>query len=214
MHTDAVQAFGKIPVDAVGLGVDLLSLSAHKLHGPKGVGALYMAKGVELESLVHGGGQEFGLRSGTENIAGIAGLGRAAELMSGWLSKRDEVAALRDSLESGLREIIPGMKVNGHPVERLPNTLNAVLPGLRGESVVLALDRHGVRISSGSACKSGSPKPSHVLLAIGLSEEEAHCSIRISLGTESTADDVERTLSALGEVIRSSKNIVRFVPCR
>ncbi len=214
MHTDAVQAFGKVPVNALDLGVDLLSVSSHKLHGPKGVGALYVAKDVEMESLVHGGGQEFGLRSGTENVTGIAGFGRAADLMSGWLSERDRVAALRDSLEAGLRGLVPGMKVNGHPSERLPNTLNAVLPGFRGESVVLALDRHGVRISSGSACKSGSPKPSHVLLATGLSEEEAHCSIRISLGQDSTVDDIERTVAALGDVIGSSKKIVRFVPCR
>jgi cysteine desulfurase NifS len=214
VHTDAVQAFGKIPINAVDLGVDLLSVSAHKLHGPKGLGALYTVKDVEMENLVHGGGQEFGLRAGTENVAGIAGFGRAAELIPGWLSKGARLAALRDSLESGLREIVPGIKINGHPVKRLPNTLNAVLPGFRGESVVLVLDRYGIRVSSGSACKSGSPKPSHVLLAIGLSEEEAHCSIRISLGTDSTADDMERTISALNEVIRNSKNIVRFVPCR
>jgi cysteine desulfurase NifS len=214
MHTDAVQAFGKVPVNVAALGVDLLSVSAHKLHGPKGIGALYAAKGVEVESLVHGGGQEFGMRSGTENVAGIAGFGQAAELMGGWLSKRDRVRVLRDSLESALRGLVPGMKVNGRQAERLPNTLSAVLPGFRGESVVLALDRYGVRISSGSACKSGSPKPSHVLLAIGLSEEEAHCSIRLSLGTDSTAGEMEQAISSLGKVIRSSKNIVRFVPCR
>ena len=214
MHTDAVQAFGKVPVNIADLGVDMLSVSAHKLHGPKGVGALYLAKGADLESLVHGGGQEFGMRSGTENVLGIAGFGRAAELMSGWLSKREQVRSLRDSLESALKGLVPDMKVNGHPAERLPNTLNAVLPGLRGESVVLALDRYGVRVSSGSACKSGSPKPSHVLLAIGLSEEEAHCSIRISLGPGNTIDEIERTISVLGEVIGSSRNIVRFVPCR
>jgi cysteine desulfurase NifS len=214
MHTDAVQAFGKIPVNAAGLGVDLLSVSAHKLHGPKGVGALYLEKGADLESLVHGGGQEFGLRSGTENVAGIAGFGCAAELSPGWLSERNRVAALRDSLEAELRGLVPGMKVNGHPEERLPNTLNVVLPGFRGESVVLALDRHGIRLSSGSACKSGSPKPSHVLLAIGLSEEEAHCSVRISLGTHSTAEEMKLTISAFEQVVGSSKNIVRFVPCR
>lgn len=214
MHTDAVQAFGKVPVNAIDLGVDLLSVSAHKLHGPKGVGALFIAKKVEMDSLVHGGGQEFGIRSGTENVAGIAGFGRAAELMLEQLSKRDQVRSLRDSLESALRGLVPGMKINGHPTVRLPNTLNVVLPGLRGESVVLALDRYGIRVSSGSACKSGSPKPSHVLLAIGLSEEEAHCSIRMSLGTESTAGDMERTASVLAEVIRGSGSIARFVPCR
>jgi cysteine sulfinate desulfinase/cysteine desulfurase-like protein len=214
MHTDAVQAFGKVPVDAISLGVDLLSVSAHKLHGPKGVGALYVARDVEIESLVHGGGQEFGLRSGTENVAGISGFGRAAELLPGWLSERGRIAALRDSLEAGLKGLVPGIKITGHPAERLPNTLNVVLPGFRGESLVLALDRYGIRLSSGSACKSGSPKPSHVLLATGLSEEEAHCSIRISLGTDSTVDDIEKTVAAFGEVIGSSKNVVRFVPCR
>ncbi|MFI5294989.1 MAG: IscS subfamily cysteine desulfurase [Thermodesulfovibrionales bacterium] len=214
MHTDAVQAFGKVPVNVAELGVDMLSISAHKLHGPKGVGALYTAKGVELESLVHGGGQELGMRSGTENVLGIAGFGHAAELMSEWLSKMARVRALRDSLESALKGLVPDMKVNGHPTERLPNTLNVVLPGLRGESIVLALDRYGVRVSSGSACKSGSPNPSHVLLALGLSEEEAHCSVRISLGSGSTVNDIELTVSALGEIIKSSRNIVRFVPCR
>ncbi|MGO9415565.1 MAG: IscS subfamily cysteine desulfurase [Syntrophobacteraceae bacterium] len=214
MHTDAVQAFGKVPVNVAELGVDMLSVSAHKVHGPKGVGALYIAKGVGVESLVHGGGQEFGMRAGTENVLGIAGFGRAAELMSGSFSNRARVCSLRDSLEAALKGLVPGMKVNGHPVERLPNTLNAVLPGFRGESIVLALDRRGVRISSGSACKSGSARPSHALLAIGLSEEEAHCSIRISLGVGTTIDEIERAISALGEVIRSSRNIVRFVPCR
>jgi cysteine desulfurase NifS len=214
MHTDAVQAFGKIPVNIADLGVDMLSVSAHKLHGPKGVGALYTAKGVEVEKIVHGGGQEFGMRSGTENILGIAGFGRAAELLPEWLSKGERLRTLRDSLESAVRVLVPGMRVNGHPAERLPNTLNIVLPGFRGESIVFALDRHGVRVSSGSACKSGSPKASHVLLAMGLSEEEAHCSVRISLGTDSTADDIERTVSALGEVTGNSKSVVRFVPCR
>jgi cysteine desulfurase NifS len=213
-HTDAVQAAGKIPIDVEALGVDFLTMSGHKIHGPKGIGVLYMRKGAVLEPLIHGGKQEGGLRAGTENAPGIAGLGTAAELALKNLPLMANVRKLRDRLEKGIKELVPGSHVNGDTADRLPNTLNMTLPGMRGESVVLALDQKGVSLSSGSACRSGSPKPSHVLLALGLSEEEAHCSIRMSLGIENTIEEIERTLSLLGDIIKTSKNTVRFVPCR
>ena len=215
-HTDAVQALGKIPIDTQQLDVDLLSLSAHKAHGPKGVGALYVRKGIELSPLIDGGGQEHELRSGTENVPGIVGFGRASDLAARWLSQDEagRISGLRDRLERGIRELIPAAKLNGHPSERLPNTLNLSLPGMRGESLVLFLDRHGVYFSSGSACKSGNPDPSHVLLAIGLTEEEAHCTVRFSLGVDTDESDIDYVLEALGEVIRESQSSVRFVSCR
>ncbi len=148
-HTDAVQAIGKIPVNIDDLGVDLLSLSGHRFHGPKGVGVLYVREGIELESLVHGGQQERGLRAGTENVAAIAGSGKAAELAAASLYEAAEMAVLRDQLETGMPSLVPGAVCNGHPTLRLPNTLNMILPGLRGESVVIALGRRGIALSSG-----------------------------------------------------------------
>ncbi|MCB2226108.1 MAG: aminotransferase class V-fold PLP-dependent enzyme [Desulfarculaceae bacterium] len=214
-HTDAVQAVGKIPLNVGELGVDFLSLSGHKLHGPKGVGALYARQGLELAPLVHGGGQEGGRRAGTENTASVVGLGAAAELAARSLGKMGgQVAALRDRLWSGIRELVPDARLNGPREGRLPNTLSVSLPGIRGESLVLALDQKGVALSSGSACRAGSPEPSHALLAMGLSDEEAHCALRFSLGRENTADEIERTLQLMRQVIAESENLVRFVPCR
>ena len=213
-HTDAVQAVGKIEVDVEELGVDLLSLSGHKFHGPKGVGALFVKKGVELESLIHGGKQESGLRAGTHNVPAIVGLGKAAELALRSLPKSENTKKLRDRLESGIREIIPEVALNGHPEERLPNTLNLTLPGLRGESLVIALDQHGVSLSSGSACKSGSPEPTHVLMAMGKSEAEAHCSLRFSLSHEITAKDIDETVTSLKQVLDEMETTVRFLPCK
>ncbi|MCF8094374.1 MAG: IscS subfamily cysteine desulfurase [Desulfobacteraceae bacterium] len=211
-HTDAVQAFGKIPIYLE--GIDLLSVSAHKVYGPKGVGALYIAKGVDMEPLVHGGGQEFGLRSGTENLPGIAGFARAAERIPETLSDAKRFQDLRDRLWTGIGTIIRDCRLNGHPRHRLPNTLNITLPGFRGESVVLEMARHGICFSSGSACHSGSSEPSHALLAMGLSKEEAHCALRFSLGRHNTRDEVERVLKKLEKTLTESKNIVHFVPCR
>jgi cysteine desulfurase NifS len=213
-HTDAVQAVGKIPVDVKAWGVDLLTLSGHKFHGPKGVGALYVRRGVELESLVHGGSQENRRRAGTENVLGIVGLGKSAELAVKRLPDVARVARMRDRLQAALAELVPEMTVNGHRVHRLPNTLSVTLPGMRGESVVLALDRKGVSLSSGSACRSGSPEPSHALLALGIGEEAAHCALRFSLGHDNTDADIDRTIALLDEVIRDSRATVRFVPCR
>lgn len=213
-HTDCVQGVGKIPIDVEAIGVDFLSISGHKLYGPKGVGGLYIRDGLFPEPLVHGGKQEYGLRAGTENLIGIAGFGKASEVALKNLFHMNKVRELRDRLEEGIRKLIPEVKLNGHGVERLPNTLNMSLPGMRGESLVLALDQKGVSLSSGSACRAGSPEPSHVLLAMGLSVEEAHCSLRFSLGSETTEEEIEETVLLLGEVIHNSKNIVRFIPCR
>ena len=213
-HTDAVQAAGKIAVDVDELGVDLLSLSAHKFHGPKGVGALFVRRGVKLEPLIHGGGQERGLRGGTENVASIVGIGKAAELARRAPHNGSRMAALRDRLEEGIRELLPDARLNGHPERRLPNTLNMTLPGLRGESLAVAMDQHGASLSSGSACKSGSPEPTHVLMAMGKTSEEAHCAVRFSLSQDTTDDDIEDTLTALGHVLIEMETTVRFLPCK
>jgi len=213
-HTDAVQAVGKIKVDVEDLGVDMLSISGHKFHAPKGIGALYVRKGVELEPLIHGGKQEGGLRAGTENVPAITGLGKAAELALYSLRDYDRVRALRDKLEAGIRKLVPGSRLNGHRENRLPNTLNMTLPGLRGESLVLALDQYGVYFSSGSACKSGSPEPTHVLIAMGRTEEEAHCAVRFSLSLSTTEEDIDETLSALATVLEEMETVVRLVPCK
>jgi cysteine desulfurase NifS len=209
-HTDAVQAIGKIEVDVEAWDVDLLSLSGHKFHGPKGVGALYVRKGVRLEPVVHGGKQEGGLRGGTENVPSIVGLGVAAELAVNAVRNGSELAALRDALEAGVRKLIPDAQLNGHRDRRLPNTLNLTLPGLRGESLVVALDQHGVSLSSGSACKSGSPDPTHVLIAMGRGDADAHCSVRFSLSHQTSQDDIEGTLAALTTVLEELETTVRL----
>jgi cysteine desulfurase NifS len=213
-HTDAVQAVGKIKVDVEALGVDMLSISGHKFHAPKGVGALYVKKDVELEPLIHGGKQENRLRAGTENVPAIVGLGQAAELSLHALQDSDKMQALRDKLENEIRELVPDAQLNGHSVNRLPNTLNLTLPDLRGESLVVALDQHGISLSSGSACKSGSPLPTHVLMAMGRTEEEAHCSVRFSLSHDTTDKDIDETVSALAQVLEEMETTVRFLPCK
>ena len=213
-HTDAVQAVGKIPVNVDDLNVDLLSLSAHKFHGPKGVGALYVRKGVALEPLIHGGSQEGALRAGTENVPAIAGLGKAAELAAQAPAKQGEVARLRDRLEAGIRKLIAGAALNGAADQRLPGTLNLTLPELRGESLVIALNQRGVSLSSGSACKSGSPEPTHVLRAMRRTDAEAHCSVRFSVSTLTTEAEIDATLTTLASVLREMKTTVRFLPCK
>jgi cysteine desulfurase len=198
LHTDAVQAAGKVPVSVESLGVDLLSLSAHKLYGPKGVGALYVRKGTELEPLMHGGHHERDRRPGTENVPGIVGLGAAAELAA---RKLDEdarrIAALRDRLQTGILEQISDVRVNGDIAHRQPNTLNVSFDGLKGESLVMALDLEEVACSTGAACSSGSTEPSHVLTAMGLSKEAARGSLRLSLGRYNSEADVEEALAAI-----------------
>ena len=213
-HCDAVQAVGKIKVDVEDLGIDMLTVSGHKFHGPKGVAALFVRKGIELEPLIHGGKQESGLRGGTENVPAIVGLGKAAELALHALEKSPKTRALRDRLEAGVRGLIPEARSNGHPKQRLPNILNLTLPGLRGESVVVAMDLHGVSLSSGSACKSGSPEPTHVLIAMGKTAEEAHCSVRFSLSHDLTETDIDDTITALEHVLMEMETTVRFLPCK
>ncbi|UCF64890.1 MAG: IscS subfamily cysteine desulfurase, partial [bacterium] len=213
-HTDAVQAAGKVQIDVEDLQVDLITLSGHKFHGPKGVGALYVKKGIQLEPLIHGGKQEKSLRAGTENIPGIVGMGKAAELALKSVQKTDQISRNRDLLEQGIIKLIPAARLNGHLKHRLPNTLNMTLPELRGESIVVAMDQHGIALSSGSACKAGSPDPTHVLLAMGRSAEEAHCSVRFSLSERTTENDIETTLGALQEVLEEMESTVRFLPCK
>jgi cysteine desulfurase NifS len=212
-HTDAVQAIGKIKVDIQDLGVDMLSLSGHKFHAPKGVGALYVRKGIELEPLIHGGKQERGIRAGTENVPAIVGLGKAAELATSTPLNLEHIRDLRDKLEEGIRNLVTDATLNGHRENRLPNTLNLTLPGLRGESIVIALDRHGISLSSGSACKSGSPEPTHVLIAMGRTKEQAHCSVRFSLSRYTMKEEIDYTVSALEQVLKE-KDLVRLMPCR
>jgi len=212
-HTDAVQAIGKIEVNVEELGVDMLSMSAHKFHGPKGIGALYIKKGLKLEPLVHGGKQENGLRAGTENVPAMIGLGKAAELAAYTLRDAERLRKLRDLLEDGIMTLIPEAILNGHREDRLWNTLNMTLPGLRGESIVIAMDQHGISLSSGSACKSGSPEPTHVLIAMGRTEEQAHCSVRFSLSRNTTEDDINQTIATLALVLEE-KNMVRLRPCK
>jgi cysteine desulfurase NifS len=213
-HTDAVQAAGKIQVDVEELGVDLLTLSGHKFHAPKGVGALYVRKGVDLQPLIHGGGQEGGLRAGTENVPAIVGMGKAAELAAHALEGSARMSKLRDKLEAGIKERVDGAALNGHPDKRLPNTLNMTLPGLRGESLAVALDQRGISLSSGSACKTGSPEPTHVLMAMGRTDVEAHCAVRFSLSHGNTEDEIEETLNALQHVLGEMEMTVRFLPCK
>jgi cysteine desulfurase NifS len=213
-HTDAVQAAGKIALDVQELEVDLLSLSGHKFHGPKGVGALYLQKGMAVRPLVHGGKQEHGQRAGTENLMAIAGLGQAAMGALDKLPDMDRVCRLRDRLEKGILELLPGARRIGHATDRLPNTLNLTLPGIRGESLVLALDQQGVMCSSGSACKSGSPEPSHALTAMGLSDAEAHGAVRLSLGHGNTEAEIDSILERFRLVLFEQQGMIRFVSCR
>ena len=201
-HTDAVQAFGNIPVDVKDLNVDLLSLSSHKVYGPKGIGALYIRKGVPIESLVHGGAQERRRRAGTENTASIVGFGKAAELASQELDQNiTHMKTLRDALIDGVMEKIPQVRLNGHPTERLPGNANFCFDYIEGESILLSLDLIGVAGSSGSACTSGSLDPSHVLLAIGLPAGIAHGSLRLTIGKSTTMEDIDYVVDHLTEII-------------
>lgn len=200
-HTDAVQAVGHIPIHVEDMQIDLLSLSGHKFGGPKGVGALYMRKGVRLPALIHGGGQEKGIRGGTENVAGFVGMAAALEESVAHLEENTaKVSALRDRLINGLLQI-PFTALTGDPVNRLPGIASFVFECVEGESMVLMLDYKGICASSGSACSSGSLDPSHVLMAIGLLHEVSHGSLRLSLGAENTEEDVDYILEQLPGVI-------------
>lgn len=201
-HTDAVQAVGHIPVDVQAMHIDMLSLSAHKFHGPKGVGALYCRKGIRLPSYIMGGAQEKGRRAGTENVAGIVGLGAAIQLATEQLEEnRAKMTALRDRLMTGIQARISEVKLNGHPTNRLPNNVNFSFKYIEGESILLMLDMNGIAASSGSACTSGSLDPSHVLLALGLPHEIAHGSVRLTLGDETTEEDIDYTIDVLEKTV-------------
>jgi cysteine desulfurase len=201
-HSDAVQTVGHIPVNVAELKVDLLSISAHKFYGPKGVGALYVRKGTKLVSLMHGGEQERRRRAGTENVPAIVGLGKAVELAGKEMGKEAErLVYLRDKLIKGLEKKIDHIRLNGHPRKRLPNNVNVSVDFVEGESMLLNLDLEGICSSTGSACSSASLEPSHVLLALGLPAEQAHSSLRFTLGRENTEADVERVLEVLPEIV-------------
>jgi len=202
IHTDAVQAVGQIPVDVKDLGVDLLSLSAHKFYGPKGVGALYIRKGTKIHPFSHGGAQERNRRAGTENVAGIVGLGKAIELATQNLSEyAAKLQKLRDKLIDGVLSKIDYVRLNGDRYNRLPNNANFSFEFIEGESLLLMLDMKGIAASSGSACTSGSLDPSHVLLAIGLEHEVAHGSLRITFGEDNTEEDIDYLLEVLPEIV-------------
>ena len=199
-HTDAVQTVGSIPLHLKELGVDLLSLSAHKFYGPKGVGALYVKKGTRLSRLIHGGAQERQLRAGTENVAGIVGLAKALELAITELEENNSrLVEFRDYFINELMSRIDRVKLNGHPTKRLPGNVNVSFEFVEGESILLILDLKGIAASSGSACTSGSLDPSHVLLAMGLSHEVAHGSIRLSIGRENTKTQLDYVCGVLEE---------------
>lgn len=202
-HTDAVQAIGHMKIDVGELGVDMLSLSAHKFHGPKGVGVLYIRNGIRIDNLIHGGGQERGKRAATENLAGIAGLAKALEIANTDLEKKiDRMKGLRDRLISGIREKVPYCRLNGPEDEtRLCNNVNFSFKYVEGESILMMLDMKGIAASSGSACASGSLDPSHVLLAIGLPHEIAHGSLRLSVGDETTEQEVDYVIETIPPII-------------
>ena len=201
-HTDAVQAVGAIPIDVNELNVDMLSMSAHKFHGPKGIGALYIRKGVRVDTFMHGGAQERGQRAGTENLPGIVGMGKAIELATANLAENAaRETRLRDRLIDGIMAAIPDIRLNGHRTQRLPNNVNISCRYVEGEALLLRLDLAGIAGSSGSACTSGSLDPSHVLLAIGLPHEIAHGSLRLTLGTDTTDEDINTVLETLPKIV-------------
>lgn len=207
-HTDAVQAIGQIPIDLKNLDIDLLSLSAHKINGPKGVGVLYIKKGTQISNTLHGGGQELGKRAGTENVAGIVGLGKAIEINTNNIEKKTKyLTELRDYFIDSILTSVPDTILNGDPQLRLPGNINICFKYIEGESILLMLDMKGICASSGSACTSGSLEPSHVLLALGLPHEIAHGSLRLSLGTENTKKDIEYVLETVPPIIKRLREI-------
>jgi cysteine desulfurase len=208
LHTDAVQSVGKIPTDVNALGLDSLSLSAHKLYGPKGVGALYIRKGTKLESIVQGGGHERGLRSGTENVAGIVGLARAADLASQEMqSEAKRLTDLRDKLAKMVLDSVKDAWINGSMQRRLPGSLNFGFSYVEGESLLLYLDSKGIAVSTGSACSSHKLQPSHVLLSLGLKPEQCHGSLRITMGRSNTTEDVNYVAECIAEAVQRFRGI-------
>ncbi|MCX5812693.1 MAG: cysteine desulfurase NifS [Proteobacteria bacterium] len=210
-HSDMVQAIGKIEIDMHALNVDLASFSGHKVYAPKGVGALYIKEGLDIDNLIHGGHQEAGRRAGTENMIGIAALGKACELMQEEMATENgKVEVLRKKLFEGITDSIDHVRLNGHPEHRLPNTLNISIEYVEAESLLIALDFNGVAVSSGSACSSGSTEPSHVLLSMNIPPEICQSAIRMSLGRENTEEDVDYVLSIMPGVVARLREISPF----
>jgi cysteine desulfurase len=211
-HTDSVQTTGHIPIEVNDLGVDMLSISGHKLYGPKGVGALYLRKGTKIVNLIDGGAQEKNRRAGTENVTGMVGLGKAVELAEKRLAggEVDKVVKLRDKLITGIMDQIENVRLNGHSTKRLPGNVNICFEFIEGESMLLNLDMKGVAASSGSACTSGSLEPSHVLLAIGLPPEIAHGSLRLTLGKDNTEEDIDYVIAILPKIIEKLRALSPF----
>ena len=209
-HSDAAQSFGKIPIDVKKMNIDLLTVNAHKMYGPQGVGALYVRSGVVIDPLLHGGGHEFGLRSSTTNVPGVVGFGVAAELRKKEMDKEAKfLTKLRDKLIEGVLKI-ENSHLNGHPTKRLPNNANFSFDFIEGEALVLHLDMKGIDASTGSACSSSSLEPSHVLTAIGLKHEQAHGSLRLSLGKENTEKDIDYVLKVLPPIVKNLRMISPF----
>jgi cysteine desulfurase len=207
-HTDAVQSAGKVRIDVNALQVDLLSISGHKLYGPKGIGALYVRGGTRLRQLLYGGHHQRGFRPGTENVAGIVGLGKAAEIARKSLAEdAQRLSALRDKLQQGLLQRVPQSRVNGGGAPRTPNTSNIVFPGVEGEALLIALDLKGLACSTGAACSSGAVEPSHVLTAIGLPPEEARASLRFSLGRHTTSADIDFALNVVPAAVAQLREL-------
>jgi cysteine desulfurase len=207
-HTDAVQSAGKVPVDVTATKIDLLSLSGHKFYAPKGIGALYVRGGTRLRQLLYGGHHQRGFRPGTENVAGIVGLGKAAQIAKAWLAAdAKRISALRDTLEQSLLQVIPDSRVNGTGARRTPNTTNITFHGVEGEALVIALDLRGLACSTGAACSSGAVEPSHVLTAIGLPPEEARASLRFSLGRHTSAADIDFALHAIPAAVAQLREL-------
>lgn len=209
-HTDAVQAFGKIPIDVNSMNIDLLSMSSHKLYGPKGAGAIFIRDKTVIEPIAHGGGHEWNMRSGTENVSGIVGFATAAELARKEMDKEAKrLTSLRDYLIKNALKI-ENSHLNGHPIKRLPNNANFWFSFVEGESMIMQLDMHGISASTGSACSSKSLEPSHVLTAIGLKHDEAHGSLRMTLGRSNTKEDIDYVLEVLPKVISRLREISPF----
>ncbi|MCW4016396.1 MAG: cysteine desulfurase NifS [Candidatus Bathyarchaeota archaeon] len=212
-HVDAVAAAGKVPINVQEQNIDLLSVSSNDMYGPKGVGALYIKKGTKIVPIIQGGGQESGLRSGTENIPGIVGMGKAAELAQSEMeSESKRLIGLRDNLIKGVLDKIPYSFLNGHPTARLPNNANLRFSYIEGESLILGLDMYGIQVSSGSACTSKTLQPSHVLMAIGLPHEQAHGSLVFTLGKQTTQEDVDYVLELLPDVVKRLRALSPLTP--
>jgi len=207
-HIDAVQSFGKVDIDLSQIPIDLLSLSGHKIYGPKGIGALFIRKGTKISPRSFGGHHERGMRAGTENLPGLVGLGQAAKICREMMTQdENKIRALRDRLQTGIQSRFPEVSLNGHPSDRLYSICNLSFPGIEGETMLMSLDLAGIAVSTGSACSSGSTKPSHVLTAIGLTTEQAHSSIRFSLGRENIREDIDYTIEEIAKTVERVKSM-------